>query len=40
VPGGRWGAPADAADLVALPCSDDAAWVTGQVIDADGGFSL
>jgi 3-oxoacyl-[acyl-carrier protein] reductase len=40
MPTGRWGAPSDAAHLIALLCSDDAAWVTGQVIDADGGFSL
>jgi 3-oxoacyl-[acyl-carrier protein] reductase len=40
MPTGRWGAPADAARLIAMLCSDDAAWVTGQIIDADGGFSL
>jgi 3-oxoacyl-[acyl-carrier protein] reductase len=40
MPTGRWGAPSDAARLIGLLCSDDAAWVTGQVIDADGGFSL
>jgi 3-oxoacyl-[acyl-carrier protein] reductase len=40
MPTGRWGTPSDAAQLIALLCSDDAAWVTGQVIDADGGFSL
>ena len=40
MPTGRWGSPADAARLIAMLCSDEAAWVTGQVIDADGGFSL
>jgi len=40
MPTGRWGSPADAARVIGLLCSDDAAWVTGQVIDADGGFSL
>jgi len=40
MPTGRWGSPSDAANLIALLCSADAAWVTGQVIDADGGFSL
>lgn len=40
MPTGRWGSPADAAGLIAMLCSDEAAWVTGQVIDADGGFSL
>ena len=37
-PGGRWGAPDDAARLVAWLCTDDAAWVTGQVINSEGGF--
>jgi 3-oxoacyl-[acyl-carrier protein] reductase len=40
MPAGRWGSPSDAARLIGTLCSDDAAWVTGQVIDADGGFSL
>jgi 3-oxoacyl-[acyl-carrier protein] reductase len=40
MPTGRWGTPSDAARLIGLLCLDDAAWVTGQVIDADGGFSL
>jgi 3-oxoacyl-[acyl-carrier protein] reductase len=39
-PTGRWGSPADAARLIAMLCSDEAGWVTGQVIHADGGFSL
>ena len=37
-PAGRWGTPDDAARLVAWLCTDDAAWVTGQVIDSEGGF--
>jgi 3-oxoacyl-[acyl-carrier protein] reductase len=40
LPLGRWGAPEDAARLVAWLASDDAAWVTGQVLTSDGGFSL
>jgi 3-oxoacyl-[acyl-carrier protein] reductase len=40
MPTGRWGAPSDAARVIALLCSDDASWITGQVIDSDGGFSL
>jgi 3-oxoacyl-[acyl-carrier protein] reductase len=40
MPTGRWGSPSDAARLIAMLCSDEAAWVTGQVIHADGGFSL
>jgi 3-oxoacyl-[acyl-carrier protein] reductase len=37
-PAGRWGAPDDAARLVAWLCTDDAAWITGQVINSEGGF--
>ncbi|MDP9394139.1 MAG: SDR family oxidoreductase [Actinomycetota bacterium] len=39
IPGGRWGAPTDAARLVAWLVSDEAAWVTGQTIASDGGAS-
>jgi 3-oxoacyl-[acyl-carrier protein] reductase len=38
MPFGRWGRPDDAARLVAWLCSDDAAWITGQTIDSEGGF--
>jgi 3-oxoacyl-[acyl-carrier protein] reductase len=38
MPFGRWGAPDDAANLVAFLVSDDGAWITGQVIDSEGGF--
>jgi 3-oxoacyl-[acyl-carrier protein] reductase len=38
-PGGRWGTPADTARLVAWLVSDQAEWVTGQVIASDGGWS-
>jgi 3-oxoacyl-[acyl-carrier protein] reductase len=37
-PARRWGAPEDIARVVAWLVSDEAAWVTGQVIDSDGGF--
>jgi 3-oxoacyl-[acyl-carrier protein] reductase len=37
-PAGRWGTPDDAARLVAWLCTDDAAWVTGQVVNSEGGF--
>jgi 3-oxoacyl-[acyl-carrier protein] reductase len=37
-PAGRWGAPDDVARLVAWLCTDDARWVTGQVINSEGGF--
>jgi 3-oxoacyl-[acyl-carrier protein] reductase len=38
MPFGRWGEPDDAARLIAWLCSDDARWITGQVIDSEGGF--
>jgi 3-oxoacyl-[acyl-carrier protein] reductase len=38
MPPGRWGEPDDAARLVVWLCSDDGRWVTGQVIDSEGGF--
>ncbi|MGH0036406.1 MAG: SDR family oxidoreductase [Myxococcota bacterium] len=37
-PAGRWGAPEDVARLVAWLVGDEGRWVTGQVIDNDGGF--
>jgi 3-oxoacyl-[acyl-carrier protein] reductase len=40
LPLGRWGAPDDAARAIAWLATDDAAWVTGQVLTSDGGFSL
>jgi len=39
-PLGRWGAPADVAHAVVLLASDGAAFVTGQTLVVDGGFSL
>lgn len=36
----RLGTPADIGKAVALFCSDDAAWITGQLITVDGGMSL
>jgi len=39
-PMGRLGTPADAGNIVALMCSDEASWITGQTIYADGGASL
>lgn len=38
MPLGRWGEPDDAARLIAWLCTDDARWVTGQVINSEGGF--
>jgi enoyl-[acyl-carrier protein] reductase III len=39
-PMGRMGTPADIGSVVALLCSPDAGWITGQLICADGGASL
>jgi NAD(P)-dependent dehydrogenase (short-subunit alcohol dehydrogenase family) len=39
-PMGRPGKPADVGGAVAALCSDDAGWITGQTIVADGGASL
>jgi 3-oxoacyl-[acyl-carrier protein] reductase len=38
MPLGRWGHPEDVARLIAWLCSDEAGWITGQVIDSEGGF--
>jgi 3-oxoacyl-[acyl-carrier protein] reductase len=37
-PLGRWGQPDDAARLIGWLCTDDAQWVTGQVISSEGGL--
>src|SRR6266436_109251 len=39
-PMGRLGTPADIGNAVALICSEGASWITGQLIDVDGGASL
>jgi 3-oxoacyl-[acyl-carrier protein] reductase len=39
-PLGRLGRPEDIADVIAFVVSDDAAWITGQVIAASGGMRL
>ena len=39
-PMGRLGTPADIGNAVALICSEEAGWITGQLIEADGGASL
>jgi NAD(P)-dependent dehydrogenase (short-subunit alcohol dehydrogenase family) len=39
-PMGRLGTPADVGNAAALLCADEAGWITGQVIYADGGASL
>jgi 3-oxoacyl-[acyl-carrier protein] reductase len=37
---GRFGKPEEIAALVAFLCSDDAGYITGQVLGANGGFGL
>jgi 3-oxoacyl-[acyl-carrier protein] reductase len=37
---GRIGEPEDVADVVGLLASHDARWITGQLVDATGGFRL
>ncbi len=37
-PSGRIGLPADAAKAVALLVSEEAEWITGQIIHSEGGF--
>jgi enoyl-[acyl-carrier-protein] reductase (NADH) len=39
-PMGRLGTPEDLAQTVAWLCTDEARWITGQVILADGGITL
>ncbi|MFN0025761.1 MAG: SDR family oxidoreductase [Acidimicrobiales bacterium] len=39
-PAGRLATPLDIARIIALLCSADAAWITGQLIIADGGITL
>ncbi|CAM3371989.1 Short-chain dehydrogenase/reductase SDR [Paenibacillus lactis] len=37
---GRWGEPADIADVAAFLASSESRWITGQCIDASGGSHL
>lgn len=37
-PQARWGDPDDPARLIAWLATDEAAWITGQVINTEGGF--
>ncbi|WP_433170032.1 SDR family NAD(P)-dependent oxidoreductase [Actinoallomurus sp. CA-150999] len=39
-PAGRLTRPEDVADVIALLCTDEAAWIQGQVITVDGGLAL
>ncbi|MEU6774861.1 SDR family oxidoreductase [Streptomyces sp. NPDC046759] len=37
-PGGRWGLPDDPARLIAWLATDEAGWITGEVINSEGGY--
>jgi len=37
-PGGRWGTPGDIANLVSFLMSPEGGWLTGQTLNAEGGF--
>jgi len=37
-PQGQWGTPDDPARLIAWLTTDEAAWITGQIINTEGGF--
>lgn len=38
LPAGRWGSPEDVSRLVSWLVSDDSAWITGQILNSEGGF--
>ena len=40
IPVGRLGQPQDVADVVAFLCSEHAGFVTGAVLDVNGGFLI
>ena len=40
IPAGRMGTPEDVANAVAFLVSDQAAYITGQVLSVDGGFAI
>jgi len=40
IPAGRLGVPADVAKSVAFLASDDASYITGQVLAVDGGLAM
>ncbi|MCY9043669.1 SDR family oxidoreductase, partial [Bacillus inaquosorum] len=37
-PMGRIGTPDDAARMIVFLASDEAEWITGQIIHSEGGF--
>jgi 3-oxoacyl-[acyl-carrier protein] reductase len=38
LPAGRWGRPDDVARLIRWLASDESQWITGQIINSEGGF--
>lgn len=40
IPMGRFGTPADVAEIVAFLCTEAASYITGQVIGIDGGLAV
>ena len=40
IPAGRAGTPEDVAAAVAFLASDEAAYITGQVLSVDGGMGM
>ncbi len=40
IPVGRYGTPSEVAALVVFLCSDHAGYITGEVVDINGGFLI
>lgn len=40
IPAGRYGQPEDIANAVSFLCSEDSAYITGQVLSVDGGMHM